>query len=59
MIWARFLGYINTYALWLYGAGLLLALLGLREMSLAQREHQQTIFSLEKEFASSRLARGR
>ena len=56
---ATLIEWIINYTLWLFAAGLVLALLGLREISAAQKEQSETIFSLEKELAASRHLRGR
>jgi len=59
MILARFLSYLDTYAVWLYVAGLAAALLTLYELRQARKSRAETIFSLEQELASARERRAR
>jgi len=59
MILARIISLINTYAPWLYLAGLLGLLFALYELWAARKSRAETIFSLEKEFAGRRESRAR
>jgi hypothetical protein len=59
MILARFLSYLDTYAVWLYAAGLAAALLTLYELRQARKSRAETIFNLEQEFAVAREKRAR
>lgn len=59
MMFIRILSLIQAYALWIYAAGFLAALLSLRELRRAQRDKKETIFTLEKELASARENRAR
>ena len=56
---ATILSLINAYALWLYAAGGIAFLYVLYELWAAKRHLSETIFSLEKEFASAREKRAR
>ncbi len=59
MILARIISLIDMYTLWLYLAGLLGLLYALYELRAAQKGRAETIFSLEKEFATRRENRAR
>ena len=56
---ARILSFIDVYSVWLYGAGLLLLLFSLYEFRAAQRNRAETLFTLEREFATTRENRAR
>ena len=55
----RMLSLVNTYAVWLYAAGLLALLLAFYELREARRGKSETIFSLERELATVRERRAR
>jgi hypothetical protein len=59
MMLIKVLSLIKAYSLWIYIAGFLAALLSLRELRKAQKDKQETIFTLEKELASARENRAR
>jgi len=59
MILARIISLIEMYTPWLYLLGLLGLLYALYELRAAQKNRAETIFSLEKEFASRRENRAR
>jgi len=59
MSFARILSFINAYSLWLYAAGLVAVLFSLYELRAAQKNRTETIFTLEKEFATKRENRAR
>ena len=58
MVVARVLSLLRAYSLYLYVAGFLALVLGLNEIREAQKLTQETIFSLEKELASTKTRRG-
>ena len=59
MDFARILSFVDAYILWIYAAGLLAALISLREIGQARKRGKETIFSLEREFAAIREGRAR
>jgi hypothetical protein len=56
---ARLLSLIDLYSIWLYAVGLVGLLFSLYELRAARKHKGETIFSLEKEFASARENRAR
>jgi len=59
MVLARILAYVDSYALWLYAALFLAVLFSALELRQAQKGRSETIFSLEREFATARESRAR
>lgn len=59
MSFARVLSLINTYATWLYAVGFIALLVVLYQVRDARKHTAETIFALEKEFASARERRAR
>ncbi len=58
MVLARIVSLLRAYSLYLYAAGFLALILSLNQIREARKLQQETIFSLERELASTKARRG-